>query len=315
MSPRAEVRGSPSVLESSPPSGRTVTIDCNRISSPTAGVRRMPSRAGSLPTGARLYSLPGTSTATPSSAVAWVVVVPTCVLAGHALAANCAWVHSGVAVTAPTSPGGRWMTKPLRSREGSSTSKCTAKFELAPAWVSAGAAVTPVGLKAPALAGARRARAATTVAPRDSRLSTRGRVSDGARACAGLRRIGAFEGSAVAGCLPRSGGVRCSSRYAGVRAHTPGQGAGRVGRAAVGGGVGGAAAGVGHRAVRGDPSACRRAGCAGCIAASTWLVARCSPARAAGWRRSWPAATARCSAMSARRCTGTSCTTTRRARR
>ena len=72
-------------------------------------------------------------------------VVPTCVLAGHALAANWACVHSGVAVTAPTSPGGRWMTKLLRSREGSSSAKCSVKFELAPACVSAGAAVTPVG--------------------------------------------------------------------------------------------------------------------------------------------------------------------------
>ena len=71
-------------------------------------------------------------------AVAWVTVVPTCVLAGHALAANWACVHSGVAVTAPTSPGGRWMTKLLRSREGSSSAKCSVKFELAPAWVRPG---------------------------------------------------------------------------------------------------------------------------------------------------------------------------------
>ena len=48
MGPSAEVRGRPSVLESRPPSaGRTVTIDCSRISSPSAGVSRMPSRAGS----------------------------------------------------------------------------------------------------------------------------------------------------------------------------------------------------------------------------------------------------------------------------
>ena len=69
-------------------------------------------------------------------AVACVTVVPTCVVAGHALAANCACVHSGVAVTAPTSPGGRWMTKLFRSRAGSSSPKCSVKFELAPAWVS-----------------------------------------------------------------------------------------------------------------------------------------------------------------------------------
>jgi hypothetical protein len=47
-----------------------------------------------------------------------VVVVPTCVLAGHAFAANCACVHSGVAVTAPTSPGGRWTTKPSEVPRG-----------------------------------------------------------------------------------------------------------------------------------------------------------------------------------------------------
>jgi hypothetical protein len=120
--------------------------------------------------------LPGTSTASPvigvGYAVACVTVVPTCVVAGHALAANWACVHSGVAVTAPTSPGGRWMTKPLRSRDGSSTAKCSVKFELAPAWVLAGAAVTPVGLKAWAAAGARSTSAPIATTPQISLLGT-----------------------------------------------------------------------------------------------------------------------------------------------
>jgi hypothetical protein len=60
-----------------------------------------------------------------------------------------------------------------------------------------------------------------------------------------------FAGSPVANSLPRSRGVRFSSRYAGVRPHTPREGA-RGGRAeAVGCGVGRAAERLGYRARRG----------------------------------------------------------------
>ena len=165
-------------------------------------------------------------------------------------------------------------------------------------------------------AGARRTRAATSVAPRDSRLSTAAMCQIAVRRAPAYAELVRLRGPAVTGGLARSGGVLRNPRYARVRQHAPRRTGRGAGFAAVGGGVAGAAASAGARVSDAverrtrfgplAPGAPRRLRRRRRGAPQGGPVARGGP----GLRRA-----ARCSATSAPPSTGTSCNTTRRARR
>src|SRR3954452_6565704 len=104
----------------------------------------MPSRAGSLPGGWTLYTVPGTSRGRliGASAVTVVVVEPTADSAGHASWSSWASVHRVVAIGLPSSPVGRSTVTSLRLSAASATPNERLKSLWAPARVSVGDAPT-----------------------------------------------------------------------------------------------------------------------------------------------------------------------------
>src|SRR5687767_3406281 len=115
------------MTESNPPSeGRSETRIGTRISAPPGGVTMKPSRAGSPVGGSMLNTSPVTvdGTGSPSaSAVAVTDTEPTIDAAGQVLAANWAWLQSGVAAGLPITPAGKPShTSRTRSGAGASNS-------------------------------------------------------------------------------------------------------------------------------------------------------------------------------------------------